>query len=173
IIEDLSGNNNDGNLQNFNFTEESGYKDNTLVFDGVDDKLIIPELELDETAMSVVHDSKIYSYEDDKVLTIGEDGEIIGGGRNLIQGGVYGIQVWSNNSITTPVIVNQKLGYYEVATTGDADNLSLYTNSMYNLPAGTETTHSYEVWSPVDIKIRLSVHSGRDEFHVPKETWTT
>ena len=173
IIEDLSGNNNDGNLQNFNFTEESGYKDNTLVFDGVDDKLIIPELELDETAMSVMHDGKIYSYEDDKVLTVGEDGEIVGGGRNLIQGGVYGIQVWSNNNITTPVIVNQKLGYYEVETTGDADNLSLYTNSMYNLPAGTETTHSFEVWSPVDIKIRLSVHSGRDEFHVPKETWTT
>ena len=62
----------------------SGYKDNTLVFDGVDDSLTIPELELDETAMSVIHDGKIYSYEDDKVLTVGEDGEVIGGGKNLI-----------------------------------------------------------------------------------------
>src|SRR5699024_9438267 len=71
-------------LTNFNFTEGSGYKDNTLVFDGVDDKLVIPELDLDETAMSVVHDGKIYSYEDDKVMTVGEDGEIISEKINLL-----------------------------------------------------------------------------------------
>ena len=84
VAKDLSGNGNDGTLTNFNFTEESGYKDNTLVFDGVDDKLTIPELELDETAMTVMHDGKIYSYEDDKVMTVGEDGEIIGSGKNLL-----------------------------------------------------------------------------------------
>lgn len=62
----------------------SGYKDNTLVFDGVDDSLTIPELELDETAMSVIHDGKIYSYEDDKVMTVGEDGEIVSEKINLL-----------------------------------------------------------------------------------------
>ena len=62
----------------------SGYKDNTLVFDGVDDSLTIPELELDETAMTVMHDGKLYAYEDDKVLTVGEGGEIIGGSENLL-----------------------------------------------------------------------------------------
>src|SRR5699024_10871899 len=102
VAKDLSGNGNDGTLTNFNFTEGSGYKDNTLVFDGVDDSLTIPELELDETAMSVMHDGKLYAYEDDKVITVGEDGEIIGGGRNLIQGGIYGIQLWSNNNVTQP-----------------------------------------------------------------------
>ena len=76
VAKDLSGNGNDGTLTNFNFTEGSGYKDNTLIFDGVDDKLVIPELELDETAMSVMQDGKLYAYEDDKVLTVGEDGEI-------------------------------------------------------------------------------------------------
>ena len=84
VAKDLSGNGNDGTLTNFNFTEGSGYKDNTLVFDGVDDSLTIPELVLDETAMTVVHDGNIYSYEDDKVLTLGEDGEIVGSGKNLL-----------------------------------------------------------------------------------------
>lgn len=86
VAKDLSGNGNDGALTNFNFTEESGYKDNTLVLDGVDDSLIIPELVLDETAMTVVQDGKVYSYEDDKVMTVGEDGEIIGMGQNLLVG---------------------------------------------------------------------------------------
>ena len=76
VVKDLSGNGNDGTLTNFNFTEESGYKDNTLIFDGVDDSLTIPELVLDETAMTVVHDGKLYAYEDDKVMTVGEDGEV-------------------------------------------------------------------------------------------------
>ena len=87
VAKDLSGNGNDGTLTNFNFTEGSGYKDNTLVFDGVDDKLIVPELVLDETAMSVMHDGKLYAYEDDKVLTVGEDGEIVGSGINYILNG--------------------------------------------------------------------------------------
>src|SRR5699024_5516102 len=70
IAKDLSGNGNDGTLINFNFTEGSGYKDNTLVFDGVDDSLTIPELALDKTAMTVVQGGKVYSYEDDKVLAV-------------------------------------------------------------------------------------------------------
>ena len=87
VAKDLSGNGNDGTLTNFNFTEESGYKDNTLVFDGVDDSLTIPELVLDETSMTVVQDGKAYAYEDDKVLTVGEDGEIVGSGINYILNG--------------------------------------------------------------------------------------
>src|SRR5699024_4465448 len=101
VVKDLSGNGNDGTLTNFNFTEESGYKDNTLVFDGVDDSLTIPELELDETAMSVVHDGELSAYEDDKVLTVGEDGEIIGGGKNLLIGSSnYNDWIIVNNALT-------------------------------------------------------------------------
>ena len=37
IARDLSGNGNHGTLQNFNFTPESGYDKNKLLFDGVDD----------------------------------------------------------------------------------------------------------------------------------------
>lgn len=39
IAEDLSGNGNHGTLQNFNFTPESGYDKNRLLFDGVDDRI--------------------------------------------------------------------------------------------------------------------------------------
>lgn len=39
IAEDLSGNGNHGTLQNFNFTPESGYDKNKLLFDGVDDRI--------------------------------------------------------------------------------------------------------------------------------------
>ena len=41
IAEDLSGNGNHGTLQNFNFTPESGYDKNKLLFDGVDDSVIV------------------------------------------------------------------------------------------------------------------------------------
>lgn len=37
IATDLSGNGNHGTLQNFNYTAESGYDKNKLLFDGVDD----------------------------------------------------------------------------------------------------------------------------------------
>ena len=39
IAKDLSGNGNHGTLQNFNFTPESGYDKNKLLFDGVDDQI--------------------------------------------------------------------------------------------------------------------------------------
>ena len=42
IAEDLSGNGNHGTLQNFNYTTESGYEKNKLLFDGVDDHIKTP-----------------------------------------------------------------------------------------------------------------------------------
>ena len=44
IARDLSGNGNHGTLQNFNFTPESGYDKNRLLFDGVDDNIIMPSV---------------------------------------------------------------------------------------------------------------------------------
>lgn len=45
VAEDLSGNGNHGELQNFNYTDESGYKDDGLKFDGVDDEISISGLQ--------------------------------------------------------------------------------------------------------------------------------
>jgi len=41
IARDLSGNGNHGTLQNFNYTPESGYDKNKLLFDGVDDEITL------------------------------------------------------------------------------------------------------------------------------------
>src|SRR5699024_2264401 len=46
---DYSGNGNHGALNNFNFTEESGYVGNGLKFDGVDDRAITQTLSFSET----------------------------------------------------------------------------------------------------------------------------
>ena len=134
VAKDLSGNGNDGTLTNFNFTEESGYKDNTLVFDGVDDSLTIPELELDETAMTVMHDGKLYAYEDDKVLTVGEGGEIIGSGKNVLLSPQENLTVGDyhfNNSKSFIIDDSRESGYrikysnYE--RTGVSSSLYLYS----------------------------------------------
>ena len=47
IARDLSGNGNHGTLQNFNFTPESGYDKNKLLFDGVDDYILSNSLDRD------------------------------------------------------------------------------------------------------------------------------
>ena len=39
-LKDISGNNNDATLKNFNFTSESGYSDKGLKFDGIDDHIM-------------------------------------------------------------------------------------------------------------------------------------
>lgn len=137
VAKDLSGNGNDGTLTNFNFTEGSGYKDNTLVFDGVDDSLTIPELVLDETAMTVMHDGKLYVYEDDKVLTVGEDGEIIEGGKNLLP--AFNSEKWNNrqnNFVLSPYHLQSAEGReYPVLSTIQID-VKPYTD--YTVLANTD-----------------------------------
>lgn len=46
IATDLSGNGNHGTLQNFNYTAESGYDKNKLLFDGVDDYIQADKFDL-------------------------------------------------------------------------------------------------------------------------------
>ena len=149
VAKDLSGNGNDGTLTNFNFTEGSGYKDNTLVFDGVDDRLIIPELELDETAMTVMQDGKIYAYEDDKVVTVGEDGEIIGGNKNI-----FNLGVLPNHSkfmeITKTADIFEITGepiYHGVKLSNDSPNIVLDTVSI---PPGETLTSSIFIKNGID-----------------------
>lgn len=76
VAEDLSGNGNHSILQNFNFTPESGYGKNKLIFDGVDDRLSFPTLTLDTRNMAVVDNGNVYSYRENEVTTINEEGLI-------------------------------------------------------------------------------------------------
>ena len=50
VWKDLSGNGNDGQLMNFNFTEDSGWVDGGLRFDGVDDYVTGTELRISDKA---------------------------------------------------------------------------------------------------------------------------
>ena len=49
---DLSGNGNHGTLQNFNYTPESGYDKNKLLFDGVDDRVFTRTAEIYQSEYS-------------------------------------------------------------------------------------------------------------------------
>ena len=53
IAEDLSGNGNHGTLQNFNYTDESGYDKNKLLFDGVDDEIRESNLNKPPSSMTI------------------------------------------------------------------------------------------------------------------------
>lgn len=83
IAEDLSGNGNHGTLQNFNYTSESGYDKNKLLFDGVDDNLQVPETDLNPQSMSVIDNGKIYSYEGDIVSIVDYNGVVKTGNVNI------------------------------------------------------------------------------------------
>ena len=86
IAEDLSGNGNDGILENFAYESGSGYDSNSyLEFDNVDDFITIPELNLDVNNFTVAVDGEVLSYRGDNVAKINENGLEIGG-RNLIKG---------------------------------------------------------------------------------------
>lgn len=104
VAEDLSGNGNHGTLQNFNYTAESGYDKNKLLFDGVDDFLQVPETGLNPESMAVVENGKIYSYEGDKTTSVNIDGDIFESGRNLF--------ISQNNKFPTITIDGEE--YWEV-----------------------------------------------------------
>ena len=67
IAEDLSGNGNHGTLQNFNFTPESGYDKNKLLFDGVDDHINIPKNESHEIIGGITIEQTIRKLDDHDV----------------------------------------------------------------------------------------------------------
>ena len=149
IAEDLSGNGNHGTLQNFNYTSESGYDKNKLLFDGVDDRLTIPHLALDKTAMSVTHNGNIYVYDDDKVIKVKKysEGELEIGGRNLILDS-SNIQVRSMATGITSEKVND-MGYTNVLKINNpnlAPHFIIHRDSYADLPlANKDFTLSFLV----------------------------
>jgi|GEM_PF-5076902 len=66
---DLSGNGNDGQLMNFDFTDDSGWVDGGLKFDGVDDYVQLPDLTLNPENFTIQVDNKIRAFNGDKVIT--------------------------------------------------------------------------------------------------------
>ena len=69
IATDLSGNGNHGKLQNFNYTVESGYDKNKLLFDGVDDSIVQRDLKSPSKEMTI---SAVISFPHDSVHNSGD-----------------------------------------------------------------------------------------------------
>ncbi len=69
IWKDLSGNGNDGELVNFGYTEDSGWVDGGLKFDGVDDYVQLPDLDLNPENFTIQVDNKIRVFNGGKVIT--------------------------------------------------------------------------------------------------------
>lgn len=126
---DLSGNGNHGTLQNFNFTEESGYVNDLsgvgtsgLKFDGVDDNLYFK---------SILTNATPYTYKVNFILDSTAKEQDV-----LIQFG-YGAYVhsstdtlflpWSINSVEGTILKNKK---YELVTASDGtyDGTDVYVN---------------------------------------------
>ena len=66
VAKDLSGNGNDGMLQNFAYNSESGYNEG-LKFDGIDDYIEIPDLYLENNEMTVGVNSEFFIYQENSV----------------------------------------------------------------------------------------------------------
>lgn len=136
IAEDLSGNGNHGTLKNFNYTPESGYDKNKLLFDGIDDYLQVPETRLNPKSMAIVNNGKIYSYDSGIVTSVGDNGDTLSGGINLIAAnniqknawiGANGNHTYSINSEATkkPILVTGGETLYLSRTKVPDDNTSL------------------------------------------------
>ncbi|MEY8560127.1 LamG-like jellyroll fold domain-containing protein [Jeotgalicoccus halotolerans] len=136
IAEDLSGNGNHGTLQNFNYTPESGYDKNKLLFDGVDDAVYVgnsPELdmikELTLECLFVVPDE---SHLGDLI----SKGTTFGGTQN------YSFAIHSNGAIyfevgsdterhyTTLNLSTRKNKVVLIQGVANADGLTLYENGQ-------------------------------------------
>lgn len=83
IARDLSGNGNNGELQNFAYIDESGYLDNELIFDGIDDFITIPEPQIDLDNFTYSEGINVLSFRGDEVATV-VDGVVEIGGRNYV-----------------------------------------------------------------------------------------
>lgn len=83
IAEDLSGNGNNGVLQNFAYIGESGYLDNALIFDGIDDFITIPEPQIDLDNFTYSEGINVLSFRGDEVARVA-NGVVEIGGRNLL-----------------------------------------------------------------------------------------
>ena len=147
IAIDMTKNNFNGNLKNFNFTSNSGYN-NTLVFDGVDDyiettknnainnltytlsvELLFEIKKSDNTVLYLVSNSE--SSTGDNGFTIGYFGDSQG------QVGLFfrGVRLWSTRNLE----LNKK--YFLQVTVDESGKMILYLNGVLNKSI-TSTTHS-------------------------------
>lgn len=189
IAEDLSGNGNDGILENFAYESGSGYDSNSyLEFDNVDDFITIPKLNLDVNNFTVAVDGEVLSYRGDNVAKINENGLEIGG-RNLFLDKFY-----DNKDAHAPALNSNNDSLYPITQGNDeigrwitgyrvSDN-TFYVTTFINPPFTTginngtyselldlnrQVIQSVEVFCEVPVDI---IFGSNDLVSIPANTWT-
>lgn len=124
IWKDLSGSGNDGELVNFGYTEDSGWVDGGLKFDGVDDYVQLPDLALNPDNFTIQVDNKIRAFNGDKVIT--ENGDEWG--RNLVIGSNYLPMNGSDNGNHYLTLVKQDENGEDYFSVTPVNNGNIYFN---------------------------------------------
>ena len=164
VAEDLSGNGNNGALQNFNYTSESGYSDG-LKFDGVDDYYISnskiqrtsKELTI-SISVNVVEKSTNWQY---FLNLVDNNGKIISV-----------LQHWGNPDLFLNDLTNNGHNYfsssltkYNITITINGKNIKSYINGILTTPKGTNAidistfTNELKIVKPSSIKLNGTIYS--------------
>lgn len=145
IWKDLSGNGNDGQLMNFDFTEDSGWVDGGLKFDGVNDYIQLPaNIITDRTNFTIQKNDQILVIDGYEQRYI-DEGKVKTVGRNLVQNTSDGIIISPRNTgnaadnynyaiITAPLKkdVEYTLSFDVEITNGSFDTVSIYSQYGYS-----------------------------------------
>lgn len=127
IWKDLSGNGNDGQLMNFDFTEDSGWGDGGLNFDGVDDYVYCGNGESLNITDDLTIEMLVYVPED------GKFGGVVKGSLGFWAGNSYGLREYygdcrfyitdGNNSPQINIAIPKEELVHIVGTTSKASNI--------------------------------------------------
>ena len=136
VARDLSGNGNDGTLQNFGYEEGSGYLDNALIFDGIDDFIAIPKPQIDLNNFTYSEGVNVLSFRGDEVATV-VDGVVEIRGRNLLPNSAFlnSTDGWASNLTT----LSMENGILKILFSRSASTPGLRLLNPFSLSAGTYT----------------------------------
>ena len=164
IAKDLSNNGNNGTLQNFNYTSDSGYN-NGLKFDGVDDYY--------QTNNDIPRTTKliticITAYMPDKATNWQYLLDLTDGNGKKISI----IQQWGNPDVFVNDLTNNNHNYfpsnlekYHLVFTLDGKNLKGYINGILTTSTGTNTidintfTNNLKITRPSSIRMKGTLYS--------------
>lgn len=132
VWKDLSGNNNDGTLRNFNFTTNSEWQENSLEFDGINDAVTITQMNYPNVTLEIVVSEKVIPSGEVCYITNAETGgysiyranSSTAKGISIYNAGVgYKFVYLTDNSN----LINKK---YSLGLTYDGNNASVYQSAI-------------------------------------------
>lgn len=164
VARDLSGNSNNGTLQNFNYTSDSGYN-NGLNLDGIDDYITVPNF-----TQNTFNNSRIFtfgftlSFKDNlKRGTILNIPSEVSSTRLAVKTGIDKRIIVGSESPTrfgykSELIKTDIVNVYITVNYGDIQNTNIYINGVKSQL--TETTLANDVYSFAQKNLTISYHGS-------------